>query len=149
MCTMNHPKYIINPDGRNHQGLFVRALYASGTITEKTTRNHQYIKDNICTLKTNKQGLLQTVKNQMKWAECSISSGSALFADTKLIFRERNTIFFWKLKPVTPAYIQWSILSLLYLFVWERDYMGLDARKPVFRVCQTTKAPPSLRIWAV
>ena len=35
--------------------------------------------------------LWQTVKTQMK---CCISSGLALFANTKSIFRERNIIFF-------------------------------------------------------
>ena len=32
---------------------------------------------------------------------------------TKSIFREMNT-FFWKLKPVTSGYIQWTIPSILY-----------------------------------
>ena len=35
-------------------------------------------------------------------AVCSIPSGSALFAVTKSIFRERNTIIIWKLHPETP-----------------------------------------------
>ena len=38
-------------------------------------------------------------------SEDSDASVSALFAKTKSIFRQRNT-FFWKVKPMTPQYIQ-------------------------------------------
>ena len=38
----------------------------------------------------------------------SISSGSILFAKTKMIFRGKNTII-WKFQPVTAQYIQQTI----------------------------------------
>ena len=41
----------------------------------------------------------------------SISSVSVLVAKTKLIFRERSIIFLGKILPVTPQYIQWTILT--------------------------------------
>ena len=49
---------------------------------------------NHCRPETPKPVLWQTVKTQMKCALCGISSGSALFAETKSILRERNTIVF-------------------------------------------------------
>ena len=44
----------------------------------------------------------------------TLSSESAVFAKTKLIFGERNTIFF-RLYPVIPQYIQWTILTSQYI----------------------------------
>ena len=43
-----------------------------------------------------------------------ITQGGTLFAKTKTVFRERNSIFIWKFKPVTTQYIQWTIPSLLF-----------------------------------
>ena len=53
----------------------------------------------LCRLDTTKGVLWQTAKTQMKChIKCSISSRSALFAETKLIYREINTKFiFFKL----------------------------------------------------
>ena len=65
----------------------------------------------LCGPATPKPVFWQTVKTQMK---CCISSDVALFGQTKSIDRERNTILFWNLLPVTPQYIQWTILALLY-----------------------------------
>ena len=48
-------------------------------------------------LNTGKQGLLQTVKTQMK-----CSKGSALFAKIKTIFRNRNRSFYRISLPTTP-----------------------------------------------
>ena len=39
---------------------------------------------------------------------------STLFSMTKMIFRERNTVFVLKVEPVTPQYIQWTIPILLF-----------------------------------
>ena len=39
---------------------------------------------------------------------------STLFVKVNKIFRQKNTIFFLKLQPNTPRYVQWTITSLLY-----------------------------------
>ena len=49
--------------------------------------------------------------------KCGISSGSALFAETKTVFRERNSvleIITLNSPPPPPKYMQWTILTLLY-----------------------------------
>ena len=69
---------------------------------------------NLCRPEAPEQVLWQTAKTQIKCRIMLHSSGSALFSKTKTIFRERNTNFFLKLQPVTPQYIQWIILTLLY-----------------------------------
>ena len=57
-------------------------------------------------LDTRKQVLWQTVKTQMKGGT---SSGSAVFAKIKTIFRVRNTSFYWNF-DLQPFKIQkWSI----------------------------------------
>ena len=49
-----------------------------------------------------------------------VSSGSALFTKTKSIFRERNNLkIFLNLLPVTPQYMQWTILTSLYKALWQ------------------------------
>ena len=62
------------------------------------------------------QKLLQTGKAQMKSPSCSISLGSALFANTNLIISERNTILSGKysLWPLIvyngPSWLYWMLL---------------------------------------
>ena len=60
----------------------------------------------LCIRETPNQVLLQTVMLHF--------IGSTLFVKLKKICRQKNAIFFKKLYPDTPKYVQWTIPSLLY-----------------------------------
>ena len=62
------------------------------------------IKINTFRLETLKQVLMQTAKTQMKC--CKMQHFIRVCTLCHSIFQERNTIFFCKLQPVTPQYIQ-------------------------------------------
>ena len=63
---------------------------------------------------TPQAGLRQTVKTQMKCRIMRHSIRVCTVCQDKSIVKERKAIFFWKSLPVTPKYVQFSILTSLY-----------------------------------
>ena len=81
------------------------------------------------------------------FALCIISSGSKLFAKVKLIFRDRNIIYFENYNLLTPQYIQWAILTLPYQTLWEIPLVDKGLRFVIyFRLTLTNSLFPPNQI---